>query len=316
MFVRNSVEVGQGDEEVTGGPESDRAWGVGCVVASPDSPTSLTVGRGTRGTDSRPSTALKVRRGKEKEKEREKERESGKMRMRVVDSEVSAEREGVGVGVGEREIKGLGGLEVLEESLGDEVEDILGNSAESKMGKSTERNNENTKKIVRNAELEKNQFFGKNEFPSPKISNNEEPAVSMIIDPSPRSLKSASRNRKEISKYVYTENTVLSQSRGVLKSPKKTTELIFFNDFGKEIEQDKDEERKKGKEIEKEREKEKENERDRLRDIKFEEERRNFESKILSLQQVVESQSKSVADLRDLTATLRLGAHCTVCTVL
>jgi hypothetical protein len=44
-----------------------------------------------------------------------------------------------------------------------------------------------------------------------------------------------------------------------------------------------------------------------LRDLKFEEERRNFESKILSLQQVVENQSKSVADLRDLTATLRLG---------
>jgi hypothetical protein len=312
MFVRNSVEVGEGqgvaEDEAARGPDSDRAWSVDGVGARPDSPTSLTVMRGTRGTDSRPSTALKGRRGKEKEKEREKERESGNMRMRGVDNE----REGFGEGVGGREINGLGGLEVFEESIGEEgEEEILDNSAASKMGKSVERDNENTKKIVHNTELEKNQFFGKNEFPSPRISNNEEPAVSMIIEPSPRSLKSASRNSREISKYVYTENTVLSPSRGILKSPKKTTELNFFNDFGKEIEieqeNEKAKERRKRKEKEREREKEKENERDRLRDLKFEEERRNFESKILSLQQVVENQSKSVADLRDLTATLRLG---------
>lgn len=347
MFVRPIADDGQvkgdGEEVATGRPELDTAWGGegGCVGTgvSPESPRGLRVAKGTKGADPRPTTALKGRRGKEKErekekeKEREKESESGKRRMRGVDSEFTGEREGYGEGCtegegeGGRDIKGRGGLEVFYESFEDE-DNTLDSSAGSKTGISVERNNENIKKIVHNTEMQKIQFFGKNEFPYPKISNNEEPVVSMIIEPSPRPLKSTGRNSKEISKNVDTEIPVLTPSKGILKSPKKTTEQNFFNDFGKEINQETVHEKEKEiekikikeklKEIEKEREKdkEKENERVRLRDQQFEEERRNFESKILSLQQVVENQSKSVADLRDLTATLRLGTYCVVCTAL
>ena len=77
----------------------------------PYSPTCVTTVRGTRGTDPRPSTALKGRRVKEKK--------SVKRRMRGVDSE------GEGFGEGEREIKRLGGLE---ESFEEEAE-RLGESA-------------------------------------------------------------------------------------------------------------------------------------------------------------------------------------------
>ena len=301
MFIRNSSDSavggggvlteGEGEgEEGTGVPESNRPWSGGGVGTGPYSPTCVTTVRGTRGTDPRPSTALKGRRVKEKK--------SVKRRMRGVDSE------GEGFGEGEREIKRLGGLEESFEEEEEEEEDILDVSSGSKMGKSVERNNENTKNIVQNTELEIIQFFGKNEFPSPTVSTYKEPAVSMIIGLSPRQLKSAGNNSKEITKNVNTENNpVLSPSKGILKSPKKKTELTFFNDFGKEIENDKE------KEVERGRDKEKETERERLRDIQFEEERRNFESRILSLQQVVENQSKSVADLRDLTATLRLGTY-------
>jgi hypothetical protein len=298
MFIRNSSDsaVGGGGvltegegEEGTSVPESNRPWSGGGVGTGPYSPTCVTTVRGTRGTDPRPSTALKGRRVKE--------RKSVKRRMRGVDSE------GEGFGEGEREIKRLGGLEESFEEE-EEEEDILDVSSGSKMGKSVERNNENTKNIVQNTELDIIQFFGKNEFPSPTVSTYEEPAVSMIIGLSPRQLKSAGNNSKEITKNVNTvNNPVLSPSKGILKSPKKKTELTFFNDFGKEIENDKE------KEVERVRDKEKETERERLRDIQFEEERRNFESRILSLQQVVENQSKSVADLRDLTATLRLGTY-------
>ena len=290
---------GVGEGESIEGLQLDGALGVeseagsGSVQGS-DSPTSLKAVRATRGANPRPSTALKVRRATEKEGEQK--------RARGADSTVTGEEgeEGDGDG-GEIDMKGGRDMRRIGESSGGA--DLTEINAGDAVGVSAERNNEILTKTVYTTETEKIQFFVKNEFPSLVTGRNEDSAMSMTTDPSRKSLKSASRNSKEIPKEINTEISVFSTTKNDLNSPKKRTGLNFFNDFGKE----KGNERENIKEMEAEKEREREREKLKLKENKFEEERRNFESKILSLQQVVENQSKSVSDLRDLTASLRLG---------